>query len=580
MHRQRVFRAAMALAAATALVVAGLATAATLDTRVTTGNAGSPFSQNKQNEPAVTVNPVDPSMLVAGANDEIDLEACAAGNRTSCPFTGGVGVSGVYFSSNGGASWTQPTYTGWSARGCLGPTACAPASGPIGTLPGYLEAGLVSGGDLALAFGPKPGSDGTFSWGNGQRLYYANLASNFSAVRSETAFKGSEAVVVSRTDNVAAAAAGDASAWKAPVIISKQNSALFSDKEGLWVDNAASSPHFGNAYVCNVAFRGNGAGGGEPVLFTRSTDGGDTWSGQLPLSSATNTSQTGGRQGCAIRTDSHGVVYVVWEGTDIVSRASVQFLTRSFDGGLTFERPRIAATVTDVGLFDPTTGRGSFDGVGGARTDSFPSFDIANGAPSGAGATNAMVMTWSDGTTPTTISGPNERAAVTWSVDGGTNWSASINAAATTDRPDFPAIAISPDGSHVYLTYDSFGAPWQSTTGSTRPMEGVVRSVAFSSIATPSAWTELHRAVAGDARGSSQNNLVAEFLGDYNSVVATNDFGYAVWNDVRNATDCAAVDTYRQNLASGSPAVKPAPGTVCDPTFGNSDIYGGAYTAP
>ena len=156
MHRQRVFRAAIALAAATALAVTGLATATNLDdTRVSTGNSGSPFSQNKQNEPAVTVNPVHPTVLVAGANDEIDLEACAAGTPTSCPFTAGVGVSGVYFSSDGGASWTQPTYTGWSARGCLGPTACVPASGPIGTLPRYLEAGLVSGGDAALAFGPQ-----------------------------------------------------------------------------------------------------------------------------------------------------------------------------------------------------------------------------------------------------------------------------------------------------------------------------------------------------------------------------------------------------------------------------------------
>src|SRR6185437_10395618 len=97
--------------------------------------------------------------------------------------------------------------------------------GPIGTLPWYYESGLASDGDPALAFGPVPDAKGHFFWSNGSRLYYANLAANFSTVRSESAFKGFEAIAVSRTDDVAGAAAGDQSAWLPPVIVSRQNAA-------------------------------------------------------------------------------------------------------------------------------------------------------------------------------------------------------------------------------------------------------------------------------------------------------------------------------------------------------------------
>ena len=530
------------------------------DSRVTIGSQASPFPQNKQNEPAVAVDPVDHNLAVAGVNEEIDNAPC---NGNDCSFTPGIGDSGVYFSFDGGATWSQPTYTGLSAR-----TGTAVPGGPIGTVPNYFEAGLQSDGDPTLAFGPRPGANGKFSWLNGARLYYGNLTSNINAKKTET-FKGAEAVAVSFTDDPAGAAAGENAAWSSPVVVTKQNAALFSDKPDVWADNASSSPFFGNVYECNIAFRSI-HGSPEPVVFSRSTDGGKTFSRSAQLTQAAGNAQQIGRQGCAIRTDSHGTVYVFFEGA--VNKHSVQELTRSFDGGKTFERPRAVANVTDVGVFDPVQDDIVFDGVTGARTDSFPSVDIANNAPTGAGATNTIALMWADAR-----AGLNhEQALVQLSGDGGSTWTSPVNAAEATDRPDFPAVALAPNGSELYTVYDGFTTAFQDTNDTARMFQGVVRGAPLSGTAL-GAFTTLHRGDAGDSRASSANDLTTGFLGDYNYAAATDTSVTAVWNDARNAADCAAIDAFRDSELTANPLAKPAPPTQCPATFGNTDIFGGNY---
>src|SRR5437773_7470544 len=225
-NRQNRLLSPLRIATAVTLMSAGVALAFAAQTLVSVGSPTTPFSQNKQNEPALAVDANHPNVLVAGANDNIDLEACNAGTDNTCPFTPGVGTSGVYFSFDSGTTWTQPTYTGLTARNCLGVVGnsdpgCTPQVGPIGTLPNYYENGLVSDGDPGLAFGPKPDSTGHFAWSNGSRLYYANLTSNVSASRSESAFKGFEAIAVSRIDGSPAltpAIVANQNNWMAPVL--------------------------------------------------------------------------------------------------------------------------------------------------------------------------------------------------------------------------------------------------------------------------------------------------------------------------------------------------------------------------
>ena len=202
---------------------------------------------------------------------------------------------------------------------------------------------------------------------------------------------------------------------------------------------------------------------------------------------------------------------------------------------------------------------------------------IANGAPTGAGATNEIVNAWADGR-----DGLNdEHVLVSYSTAGGGpgTWSTPTAIESGSDRGYYAAPAISPDGSTVYVVYNAFTTPYRTTTSTPRGLVGVVKRASVSGgIVGP--FTEVHRGVVGDPRGSSQNNLVIEFLGDYVYAVATNTYGAAVWNDTRDAADCPAMDAFRQSFQVGGSVPKPAPQADCPANFGNSDIRGGSFPTP
>jgi hypothetical protein len=598
----------LALIIGLAAALATTVSAAGSDPRVGSGPA-LPGLQDAENEPAIAVDagaaargvPPDAQPLVVGANVYYDEPACgpaAAAAASRCTFFPGVGISGVYFSADGGTSWTgldRLHYPGFTTR-------TGARAKQIVTVPRF-AARLASHGDPALAFGPRP-AGGTFVWTPGSRLYYAMLAQRFKAPD-----QGPQLVVVSRTDAWARAAKPDRQAWTAwmqPVIVSHRTSGdTFADKPAIWADNAASSRYLGSVYMCWASYRSaaqaESGGTRQPILFSRSTDGGATWS--LPSRLAPGPGDVT-RQGCAIRTDSNGGVYVVWEGSD--GTASSIYLTRSFDGGATFEPTRPVAKVHDVGQADPVQRpRWTFDGVAGARTNSWPSIDIANGAPCAVPpsakpgcqpAPNTIVLAWSDGTTGINT----EKALVEYSTDLGVSWSEPIDVTASPpppyamERPDFPAVAISPNGQILYVVYTAFHDPWQSDPLKPRRMGGVFRAARFADVVErgrSAAWTEIRGAV-GDASGTSSSGgeersagvgLAAEFIGDYNSVVATDRAGYAAWIDVASALPCPAVSAYRRSLSEGRRLKPPKLAQACPGAaglaFGNSNLFGGVIKA-
>src|SRR6266540_2418995 len=444
------------------------------------------------------------------------------------------------------------------------------------------------------------------------RLQRANLTSNFP---ERQAFKGFEAVAVSRIDGPASTGltqsiVSDQANWQAPVIVSKQNSALFSDKEQVWADNASSSPFFGNAYICYGAFR-SPPGVSQPLIVATSTNGGDTWTNHQITPATNNTSSKNGfgRSGCTIRTDSHGVAYVfAFQFGSGLPGVGQQLMATSTDGGAHWTQAKPIFPATDLCTgFEPAIGRCVEDGIGGARDDlgPAPSVDIANGAPTGADATNQIINSWADGR-----AGLNhEQVLFASSTNGGATWTAPRAIETAGDRGYYAAPAISPNGTDAWVVYNAYTTPFRNDTTSPRNLVGVVKHADVAANGTVGAFTEVHRSPGGDPRGSSQNNLAAEFLGDYVYAAATRTYGAAVWNDVRNAAVCTDVNTYRQALHDqavgiGAPVadpeeprgeeaavheanktqqaepVAPAVQQVCPATFGNSDIFGGTFADP
>src|SRR5204862_7799152 len=111
---------------------------------------------------------------------------------------------------------------------------------------------------------------------------------------------------------------------------------------------------------------------------------------------------------------------------------------------------------------DPVSLRCVEDGIAGARMDltAAPSIDIANGAPTGADATNEIVDTWADGS----LGLNNEKVMLSYSTNGGDSWSSPTAISSAGDRGYYAAAAISPIGQELYIVYNAFATPYATNT--------------------------------------------------------------------------------------------------------------------
>src|SRR6266849_3368116 len=288
-----------------------------------------PFPTNKQNEPSLAQNPKNSLNLISGSNDEIGEPACTNTTPSSCPFVSGVQSSGFYASFNGGKTW--------------------PCQGLI-DLSAFHE---YSFGDPSQAFDSK---------GN---AYYGTLAFPFPPTTEELA-TGLQA------DFFIAKSTDGGCTYSSASKVSGSSPAVFDDKDAITADANPSSPFHDNVYAAWTKFaKPGGKGvGNDQIFFSRSTDGGASFSNPSPISPGYNNNHVGGRQGAAVKVGPDGTVYVVW--LDTVDKQAVERLSISHDGGKTFLSQNINVALVTDDFLSPVPGT-SF------RQDAraFPSFAIA-----------------------------------------------------------------------------------------------------------------------------------------------------------------------------------------------------------
>jgi hypothetical protein len=510
-------------------------------------NTTAVFPTNKQNEPTIAVNPVNSNYLIAGSNDEQEQPPCGPGPvrgnvpASDCSFFPDVGTSGIYTSNDGGVTWVN--------RGLLDDQS------------GWQASPFVSDGDPVIVYGPKPTSNGGFSYANGARAYYASLASYKTGRSPFPPQKAPELLAVSYSDN-------NGQTWSAPVVaVTKDNPNNFNDKEAIWADNIPSSPFFGRVYVSWTQFRsatftGNG---NEPIVVTVSTNGGTSFSAPNQLSPAGNNGTGNGRQGSAIASGPDGSAYVAWE------QGSAQVVAISRNGGASWSRPIAIGPVADID--DPIPGANF-------RTDSFLS--IAADPRAG---TTTLYAAWVN-----KISGVG-RVVVSASNDRGQTWSAPATVSTTAEGyAFFQGLDIAPNG-RVDVGYQALTTAHPNTFG----VGNASIDSWFVSKPVGGSWSAALKVTtaSSDPAASAQNNLERQFWGDYNTLVSDATHAWFIYTDSRSGVGCPAVDAYQQALfAAGltekndediaearrqGPAAadptKPAPPTDCASQFGNTDAF-------
>lgn len=199
---------------------------------------------------------------------------------------------------------------------------------------------------------------------------------------------------------------------------------------------------------------------GSPVVFTRSTDNGATWSARTSLGISTNRGQ-----GAYIAVGPNGEVNVTWAHyTTGTAEVGLGF-ARSTDAGLTFSTPAVAFPISGLRISN-----GGLAAFNGARAHSFPHMDVDR--------SNSLRRGWIYVCYPDRSQGQSN-VYIRRSTNGGTTWSDTIrvsNDPISAEKQQWlPGIAVDQTNGDIIVSYssmDSAGTNFMTNRYAARSTDG------------------------------------------------------------------------------------------------------------
>lgn len=289
--------------------------------------------------------------------------------------------------------------------------------------------------------------------------------------------------------------------FQAPVNGAPRDNALW-DKDWLTVDNF---PGQGQGTVYLVA-RDFGSGNG--ILLFRSTDGGDSWTpnGRLVVSAG-----QGNLTGAWVAVGPDHAVYVGWYDERTASERIM--IKKSTDGGLTFGTEHVVTTLR-------TTNPDGDLGLGSFRSNAFPQVAVNPD-------TGALYVVYNN------KGNGSDRADIFFrqSTDGGATWSAAVrvNDDTTTRDQWQPALAVNANGHKVGIFWYDRRNDRANTLIDRYGAIGTVAGNTVTFAANFRVTEEAFPPVTGVDPAVS-----ADYMGDYDQVVATQSHFYLTWGDNRS----------------------------------------------